>query len=63
MPMYTTLELTGISDDQPITPQSHAEFFHAFQFGVLLTLKERGILTDMQYRSAAESLLNRKCAL
>ncbi len=60
--MYTTLELTCISDDQPITPQTHAEFFHAFAVGVLLTLKERGFLTEMQYRSAVEALPGGKCA-
>ena len=58
--MYTTLELTGISDDQPITPQNHTEFFHAYQLGVLLTLKEHGFLTEMQYRSAASALMIRK---
>ena len=63
MPMYTTLELTGISDDQPITPQTHAEFFRTFQLGVLLTLKEQGFLTEMQYRSAEEALPGGKCAL
>ena len=62
MPMYTTLELTGISDDRPITPQTHAEFFHAFAVGVLLTLRERGFLTEMQYRHAEAALSGRKCA-
>ena len=62
MPMYTTLELAGISENQPITPRTHAEFFHAFQLGVLLTLKESGFLTEIQYRSAESALLGRKCA-
>ena len=61
MPMYTTLELTSTSDDQPITPQTHAEFFHEFQLGVLLTLKENGFLTEMQYRSAESALTGQKC--
>ena len=59
--MYTTLELTGISGDQPITSQNHTEFFHAYQLGVLLTLKEHGFLTEMQYRSAESALTGRKC--
>ena len=63
MPMYTTLELTSTSDDQPINAQSHAEFFHAFALGVLLTLKADGCLTEMQYRSAESALLGGKCAL
>jgi hypothetical protein len=63
MPMYTTLELTSTSDDQPITPQYHTEFFHAFALGVLLTLKADGFLTEMQYRSAESALLGGKCAL
>ena len=63
MPMYTTLELISTSDDRPITPQSHAEFFHAFTLGVLLTLKADGCLTEMQYRSAESALLGGKCAL
>ena len=61
MPMYTTLELISTSDDQPITPQTHAEFFHEFQLGVLLALKENGFLTEMQYRSAESALTGRKC--
>ena len=63
MPMYTTLELISTSDDRPITPQSHAEFFHAFALGVLLTLKADGCLTEMQYRSAESALTGRKCPL
>ena len=63
MPMYTTLELTDISEDQPITPQTHAEFLRAFQLGVLLTLKEHGFLTEMQYRNTESALLSEKCAL
>ena len=61
--MYTTLELVSTSDDQPVTPESHAAFFHAFAVGVLLTLKESGILTEMQYRSAESALTGRKWAL
>ena len=61
--MYTTLELVSTSDDQPITPQIHAEFFHEFQLGVLLTLKEHGFLTEMQYRNTESALLSEKCAL
>ena len=61
MPMYTTLELIGTSNDQPITPQSHAEFYRAFALGVLLTLKADGFLTEMQYRSAESALTGRKC--
>ena len=63
MPMYTTLELTGISEDQLIAPQTHAEFLRAFQLGVLLTLKEHGFLTEMQYRCAEEAFRGQKCAL
>ena len=59
--MYTTLELISTSDDQPITPQSHAEFYHAFAVGALLTLKADGCLTEMQYRSAESALTGRKC--
>ena len=61
--MYTTLELISTSDDQPITPQTHAEFFHAFAVGVLLTLKADGFLTEMQYRSAETALTGRKSPL
>ncbi len=58
--MYTTLELISTSDDQPIGPQSHTEFYHAFAVGVLLTLKAEGCLTEMQCRSAESALLRRK---
>ena len=54
--MYTTAKLIKVENDQPITRDGHADFFHEFQLGVLLSLKAEGCLTEVQYRNAEEAL-------
>ena len=54
--MYTTAKLIKIENDQPITRDAHADFFHDFQLGVLLSLKADGLLTEVQYRNTEEAL-------
>lgn len=48
--------LERIDNDRPITPGSDPAFYRALKLGLLLALKERGILSEMQYRSACEGL-------
>ena len=43
-------------NDREITGKSDAEFLKEYQLAILLELKERNVLTEMQFRHAAESL-------
>lgn len=54
--MYTTARLIKIENHQAITRDAYADFFYELQQGVLLSLKEDGKLTEMQYRNAEEAL-------
>ena len=54
--MRTCAKLTGISNDRKITIQQDARFLCEFQQSVLLNLKECNILTETQFRYAAEKL-------
>ena len=54
--MYTTAKLIKIEDNQTITRDAYVDFFYELQRGVLLSLKEEGKLTEMQYRNAEEAL-------
>lgn len=42
--------------NEPITPEKHSEFLHHLQSALLLSLRERGRLTAMEYRYASETL-------
>ena len=44
--------LQRIEGDREITDTTDQAFLFAFQCGVLLALKEKGILNDEQYRDA-----------
>ncbi len=61
--MYATVKLVRIEADQSITPDTYADFFYAFQVGVLLSLKEDGSLTEMQYRRAETALQDQRRAI
>ena len=61
--MYTTAKLIKIENDQPISRDTHADFYHEFQLGVLLSLKADGCLTQMQYRNAEEALKEQRRAV
>ena len=56
MRMYTTAKLIRIEQNQTITIDTQPDFFYELQRGVLLSLKEEGVLTQMQYRNADETL-------
>lgn len=54
--MYTTAKLVKVEDNQTITKDAYFDFFYELQCGVLLSLKEEGKLTEMQYRHAENAL-------
>ena len=54
--MYSTAKLVKIEKDQTITRDLYFDFFYELQCGVLLSLKEEGKLTEMQYRNAEEAV-------
>ena len=54
--MYTTVRLVKIERDQSIAREECPDFYRNVQLGVLLALKEEGILTEMQCRNAEEAL-------
>ena len=54
--MYTTVKLIKVEDNQTITRDAYVDFFYELQQGVLLSLKEDGKLSEMQYRNAEEAL-------
>lgn len=51
---YATL--TEIKHNRPITKDNHAKFLYILQNGLLMALKEQGILNLMQYRQGLEKL-------
>ena len=57
--MYTTARLVKIENNQVIAKDQCAPFFYELQHGVLLSLKEEGKLTMMQYRYA-ENILKKQ---
>lgn len=65
--MYTTTKFVRVEDDRTITRQTDSEFFFECQRGVLLSLKETGTLTEMQFKHAEEILKKQRraaiCAL
>lgn len=61
--MYTTVKLIKVEDDHPITRDAYADFFYEFQLGILLSLKDDGFLTQMQYRNAEEALKEQRRAI
>lgn len=48
--------LQHIENHGPIEKETHADFLFHLQGALLLALKERGTLTDSQYRYAQEHL-------
>ena len=54
--MFTTARLTNVENNQAITKDNNFNFFYSLQCGVLLSLKEEGKLTEMQYRNAEDAL-------
>ena len=48
--------LVKIEKDHAITKKTDARFLMEYQRSILLELKERGALTEMQYRNAVEAI-------
>lgn len=52
----TAPTMIQIDNDRPIDPALDTEFLHALKLGLLLALREQGLLTDLQLRMAQERL-------
>lgn len=61
--MYTTVKLIKVEGNQTITRDAYVDFFYELQRGVLLSLKEDGKLSEMQYRNAEEALKEQRRAI
>ena len=61
--MYTTVNLLKVEENQSITQENDVYFFFELQRGVLLSLKDMGKLTEMQYRNAEEALREQRNAM
>ena len=61
--MYTTIKLITIRENGPVTRETHADFFFELQRGVLLSLREMGKLTQMQYRNGEKNLEEQRRAI
>ena len=61
--MYTTAKLTKVENNQTITRDAYVDFFYELQRGVLLSLKEEGKLTEMQYRNAEDALKEQRSVI
>lgn len=51
-----TARLIQTDNDRTITPAADPEFWHHLKLGLLLALREQGILNDLQLRMARERL-------
>ncbi|MBQ6855507.1 MAG: hypothetical protein IJO13_00210, partial [Lachnospiraceae bacterium] len=61
--MYTTVKLIKVAENRSITRERDSDFFYELQLGVLLSLKDMGKLTQMQYRNAEEALKEQRRAI
>lgn len=60
--MYTTTEFVRVDNARTITRQTDFEFYYECQQGVLLALKEQGMLTEMQFKYAQDVLKEQRLA-
>lgn len=51
-----TATLQQVDNDRKVTKDTDREFLFLYQRALLLALKDLGVLTEMQYRSAEEAL-------
>ena len=58
--MFTTAFLVRIENGQTISRTENFEFYHILQLGVLLSLKEQGILSHMQFKHTEAALLEQR---
>lgn len=47
-------QLLRVEHDRPVTKETDGIFLHELKCALLLALKERGLLNEMQYRQALE---------
>lgn len=55
--MEKKARLQGIENNRKITKKTDSEFLYALQSGLLLALKERGRLDEMQFRHAERACI------
>ncbi len=56
--MAEQARLLDIENDREITKETDSQFLFEYQRAVLLTLKDKGVLNEMQYRYVEEKLKN-----
>ena len=54
--MAEQARLLDIENDREITKEADSQFLFEYQRAVLLTLKDKGVLNEMQYRYVEEKL-------
>lgn len=54
--MAEQARLLDIENDREITKETDSQFLFEYQRAVLLTLKDKGVLNEMQYRHVEEKL-------
>jgi hypothetical protein len=54
--MAEQARLLDIENDREITKETDSQFLFEYQRAVLLTLKDKGVLNEMQYRYVEEKL-------
>lgn len=54
--MAEQARLLGVENDREITKETDSQFLFEYQRDILLELKEKGVLNEMQYRYAEEKL-------
>lgn len=53
--MGEQIRLLGVTDEEVITQKTDPEFWSMLQQAILLGLKDKGILSEMQYRHAEKT--------
>ena len=54
--MAEQARLLGVENDREITKETDSQFLFEYQRAILLELKDKGVLNEMQYRYAEEKL-------
>ena len=54
--MAEQARLLGVENNREITKETDSQFLFEYQRAILLELKDKGILNEMQYRYAEEKL-------
>lgn len=54
--MAEQVRLLGVENDREITKETDSQFLFEYQRAILLELKDKGVLNEIQYRYAEEKL-------